>query len=136
MALIPDHAQLMMGFTSTQTAALGPDNIPSFETLPGVTNQFPSGYFASGGAMHLSHIEEDLEKWYGIEGGYGAQVARMFFPKTDVPRNPMTVTLPNGPGNVATQAQLLDRLALMLHSEYPTGRTTSSRLVPTDPSPW
>src|SRR6185369_9187029 len=31
---IPARAQLMMGFTSTQTQALGPDNIPSFETLP------------------------------------------------------------------------------------------------------
>jgi len=50
---IPDRAQLMLGFTSTQTAALGPDNLPSFETLPGVTNQFPSGYFAAGCAMYL-----------------------------------------------------------------------------------
>jgi hypothetical protein len=53
-ASIPDRAQLMMGFTSTQPAALGPDNIPSFETLKGVTDQFPSGYFAHGCAMHLS----------------------------------------------------------------------------------
>jgi hypothetical protein len=101
---IPDHAQLMMGFTSTQTAALGPDNIPSFETLPGVTNQFPSGYFASGCAMHLSHIYEDLETWYGAD--YGAQVARMFSPKTIVPEDPSTVTLRNGPGEVATKDQL------------------------------
>ena len=112
-AKIPDHAQLMMGFTSTQTAALGPDNIPSFETLPGVTNQFPSGYFASGCAMHLSHIYEDLGKWYGIveadpEGGYGAQVAQMFSPRTTVPGDHSMVTLRNGPADVVTQQQLED----------------------------
>jgi hypothetical protein len=53
---IPDNAQLTMGFTSTQTQALGPDNIVSFETLPGITDQWPSGYFAAGCAMHLSHL--------------------------------------------------------------------------------
>jgi hypothetical protein len=104
---IPDHAQLMMGFTSTQTAALGPDNIPSFETLKGVTDQFPSGYFASGCAMHLSHIEEDLVQWYGINGGYGAQVARMFSPNTKFPVDSTPVTLPNGPKEVASKTQLL-----------------------------
>ena len=36
---IPPRSQLMMGFTSTQHSALGADNIASFETLPGVTNQ-------------------------------------------------------------------------------------------------
>jgi hypothetical protein len=109
--MIPNHAQLMMGFTSTQTAALGPDNIPSFETLKGVTNQFPSGYFASGCAMHLSHIYEDLEKWYGIliadpEGGYGTQVRQMFSPSTPVPGDHGTVTLRNGPDEVVTQQDL------------------------------
>ena len=57
---IPDKSQLMMGFTSTQTAALAPDNLPSFETLRGVTNQWPGGYFAAGCAMHLSHLYLDL----------------------------------------------------------------------------
>jgi len=109
---IPDNAQLMMGFTSTQTAALGPDNIPSFETLKGVTNQFPSGYFASGCAMHLSHIEEDLVQWYGIDGGYGAQVARMFSPNTNFPVDSTPVTLPNGPANVANKAQLLNEASI------------------------
>lgn len=96
--LIPDRAQLMMGFTSTQTAALGPDNIPSFETLPGVTNQWPSGYFAAGCAMHLSHLKQDLQAWYGT--GYGDRVKRMFSPTTTVPAAG-TVTLPNGPAEVA-----------------------------------
>ena len=62
-AMIPDRSQLMMGFTSTQTGALGPDNIPSFETLKGATDQWPSGYFAAGCAMHLSHLSIDLDSW-------------------------------------------------------------------------
>src|SRR5207245_1355149 len=61
---IPDRSQLMMGFTSTQQAALGPGNIASFETL-GLTDVKPGDYFASGAAMHLSHIYEDLSVWYG-----------------------------------------------------------------------
>jgi hypothetical protein len=103
---IPDRAQLMLGFTSTQTAALGPDNLPSFETLPGVTNQFPSGYFAAGCAMHLSHLFLDLDLWYN-GFGYGQRVARMFSPHTPVPADPTTVTLPNGPADVSTKQQVL-----------------------------
>lgn len=103
--LIPDQAQLMMGFTSTQSAALGPSNIPSFETLRGVTDQYPSGYFAGGCAMHLSHLYEDLQMWYR-SFGYDSRVARMFSPHTAVPSDPATVTLPNGPADVSTADQL------------------------------
>ena len=81
-------------FTSTQPAALGPDNIVSFETLSGMTNQFPSGYFAHGCAMHLSHLYLDLDLWYGRT--YGQRVGRMFSPTTSVPADG-TVTIPNGP---------------------------------------
>jgi hypothetical protein len=102
---IPDNAQLMMGFTSTQTAAAGPDNIVSFETLPGITDQWPSGYFAAGCAMHLSHLYEDLSAWYS--SSYSARVTRMFSPSMPVPADQATVTLPNGPANVTSEAQLL-----------------------------
>jgi hypothetical protein len=102
---IPDRAQLMLGFTSTQTGALGPDNIPSFETLPGVTNQFPSGYFAGGCAMHLSHLFEDLDQWYG--SNYASRVGKMFSSYATVPADSNTVTLPNGPSEVVTKGQLL-----------------------------
>ena len=64
-ASIPDSAELFLGFTSTQQAALGPAVIANFETLPGVTNQWPNGYFMNGTTMHLSHIYEDLVTWYG-----------------------------------------------------------------------
>jgi hypothetical protein len=102
---IPDDSQLMLGFTSTQTAALGPDNIVSFETLPGVTNQWPSGYFANGCAMHLSHLVEDLTLWY-TSFDYSARIARMFSPHTTVPSDTGTVTLPNGPADVSTLDQV------------------------------
>jgi hypothetical protein len=102
---IPDRAQLMLGFTSTQTGALGPDNIVSFETLPGVTNQFPSGYFAGGSAMHLSHLFEDLQLWYGAD--YPSRVGKMFSKYAVVPPDASTVTLPNGPAQVVSRDQLL-----------------------------
>ena len=108
--LIPDKSQLMLGFTSTQTAALGPDNIVSFETLPGVTNQWPGGYFAAGCAMHMSHLSLDLVRWYDpTQGGfdYATRVARMFSPHTAVPGDTTTVTLSNGPADVASKQQVL-----------------------------
>jgi hypothetical protein len=106
---IPDNAQLMMGFTSTQTAAAGPGNIVSFETLPGVTNQWPSGYFAAGCAMHLSHLYEDLSAWYST--GYAGRVNRMFSPQMPIPADPSTVTLPNGPANIVSRTQLVQDAA-------------------------
>ena len=111
---IPDNAQLMLGFTSTQTAALGPDNIPSFETLRGVTDQYPNGYFAHGCAMHLSHLDlgvpdasgsnPSLERWYGK--AYADRVRAMFAPGTPVPTSGQPVTIPNGPAQVTTAAQV------------------------------
>ena len=102
---IPDRAQLMMGFTSTQTDALGPDNVPSLETLRGVTNQWPNGYFMSGCAMHLSHLYLDIQTWY-TSMDYATRVKRMFARGTAVPSDPTTVTIPNGPAQVATLAQV------------------------------
>jgi hypothetical protein len=102
---IPDDAQLYMGFTSTQTQALGPDNIPSFETLRGVTDQWPNGYFAAGCAMHLSHLYLDINAWYD-SFDYAKRVKRMFSPRTAVPANQGTVTIPNGPAQLATLAQV------------------------------
>jgi len=102
---IPNDAQLMMGFTSTQTQALGPSNIPSFETLPGVTDQWPNGYFAAGCAMHLSHLYLDIDTWYN-SFTYKDRVQRMFSPRNAVPNDPNTVTIANGPAQVSTMAQV------------------------------
>lgn len=106
---IPDRSQLMMGFTSTQTNALAPDNLPSFETLRGVTNQWPGGYFAAGCAMHLSHLYLDLARWYGQS--YSSRVGQMFSPHTTVPTSASTVTISNGPADVATMAQVTSEAA-------------------------
>jgi hypothetical protein len=102
---IPNDAQLMMGFTSTQTQALGPSNLPSFETLAGVTDQWPNGYFAAGCAMHLSHLYLDIDLWYN-SFTYADRVQRMFSPHTPVPSDPNTVTIANGPAQVSTMAQV------------------------------
>jgi hypothetical protein len=125
-ASIPDRAQLMMGFTSTQTAALGPDNIVSFETLRGLTDQFPSGYFARGCAMHLSHLDLDLDKWYGRS--YADRVGLMFSPQTPVPGTEATVTLPNGPDTVATLQQVKDQAAQYGRVGHNSALQTATRL--------
>ncbi|HET9323762.1 MAG TPA: hypothetical protein VFO03_07785 [Gaiellaceae bacterium] len=60
--LIPDGAQLFLGFTSTQRATQGQSRIPSFETLGLVDVR--DGYFRGGTHMHLSHLYENVEAWY------------------------------------------------------------------------
>jgi hypothetical protein len=67
-----------MGFTSTQRDALGPHNVVSFETLPGMTDQYPGGDFARGTTC-ISHLTLDLTAWYGA--GYADRVARMISPR-------------------------------------------------------
>src|SRR5581483_12332164 len=60
--LIPDGAELFLGFTSTQKAGLGPGTIANHETLGYV--DLRTGYFRHGTHMHVSHLNEDLEAWY------------------------------------------------------------------------
>jgi len=57
--LIPDRAELFLGFTSTQKAGLGPTRIANLETL-GYSGGGPGGYFRHGTAMHVSHIFEEI----------------------------------------------------------------------------
>jgi hypothetical protein len=88
--LIPDTAELFLGFTSTQKAALGPPGIANFETLPGYTDQWPDGYFLGGTAMHLSHIFEDVEAWY-LNFAFDERVSTAFRPGLSVPEGTQTV---------------------------------------------
>jgi hypothetical protein len=60
--LMPPTAELFLGFTSTVRASLGPRKIANFETL-GYAD-LRNAYFVGGTHMHLSHINEDLLKWY------------------------------------------------------------------------
>jgi len=99
--LIPDRAELFLGFTSTQKAGLGPTRIANLETL-GYSDGGPDGYFRHGTAMHVSHIFEDLEGWY-INFTHAQRVTTAFRPTVSVPSGTMTVR--QGPADVATELE-------------------------------
>jgi hypothetical protein len=99
--LIPETAELFLGFTSTQRANLGPTRIANFETLGFV--ETPEGYFRGGTHMHLSHIDEDLEAWY-LTFSFKEQVDTLFRPGLEVRRGTQTVA--QGPDTVATASQV------------------------------
>jgi hypothetical protein len=103
-ASIPDSAELFLGFTSTQKAALGQSVIANFEAMPGVTNQWPDGYFVNGTTMHLSHIHEDLEAWYGAT--YRQRAGFAFSPTAEATAKPGRQTFPAGPAHLESRAQV------------------------------
>ncbi len=105
---IPDQAQLMMGFTSTQHGALAPGNLVSFETVPGATDQWPNGYFVGGCCMHLSQLFSDLAQWYG-RFTPAERVARMFSPRTFA--GPNVVTIPNDAAHRSSLADVVQDAA-------------------------
>ena len=97
-SMIPDAAPLFLGFTSSQRAALGPDLIANLETLPGLTDQWPGGYFREGTTMHVSHVYLDLENWY-TNYSFTDRVWATFTPNLDAPAGTMTV--PEGTPEIA-----------------------------------
>ena len=99
--LIPDTAELFLGFTSTQAANLGPGRIANLETL-GYTDA-AGGYFHGGTHMHLSHIFEDLEAWY-LNFDFQERVATTFRPGLSVREGAQTV--PQGPTEVTGVEQV------------------------------
>jgi hypothetical protein len=100
--LIPETAELFLGFTSTQKAALGPPRIANLETL-GYADLGKSGYFAQGTHMHLSHLFEDVAAWYQTFD-FQARVDTTFRPGLEV--KPDTQTVPQGPEDVQTTAHV------------------------------
>jgi hypothetical protein len=96
--LIPEGAELFLGFTSTQKAAFGPGKIANFETL-GYVNLRDSGYFREGTHMHLSHVSEDLESWY-VQFAFDERVTTAFKPGLDVPDGTQVVA--QGPEQAST----------------------------------
>ena len=88
--LIVDGVQMFLGFTSTQAAAMAPDRISSFETLRGLTDQKPGSYWSGGAAMHLSHLNEDLERWWK-DVPFTRQLAAMTRPGLTVPDKTYTI---------------------------------------------
>jgi hypothetical protein len=110
---IPPTAELFMGFTSTQHNALGPGLIANMESLPGLTDQWPYGYFQHGTTMHLSHLFEDLKAWYEGNGqisfaSYADRVRASFRPGLAVP--PGTQTVPEGPAQTVNAAAMVKDL--------------------------
>lgn len=98
---IPRQSPLFMGFTSTLVSNMGPGVIANFETLPGLTDQWPKGYFKQGTTMHLSHLYEDLETWYKESfPSYEQQVRAMQYP--GITPKPGTYAL-QPPGQSAAQ---------------------------------
>ena len=89
--LVPEHAQLFLGFTSTQKDALGPRLIANHETL-GFVDLGPKDYFRQGTSMHVSHLFEDLEAWY-LNFDFRERVATAFRPDQPALRDG-TLTVP------------------------------------------
>ncbi|MCW2933505.1 MAG: hypothetical protein JWM19_4467, partial [Actinomycetia bacterium] len=72
---IPRQAQGFLGFTTTLESNMGPGIIANLETLPGLTDQWPNGYFKQGTTMQLSHLFQDLAAWY--EQGFPRHAQRV-----------------------------------------------------------
>jgi hypothetical protein len=100
--LIPEGAELFLGFTSTQKAAFGPGKIANFETL-GYVDLRDGGYFHEGTHLHLSHVAEDLEAWY-INFAYDERVTTAFRPGLEVPEG--TQTVPMGPEQASSTREV------------------------------
>jgi len=91
--LVPETAQLFLGFTSTQKDALGPRLIANHETL-GFVELGPKHYFRQGTSMHVSHLFEDLEAWY-LNFDFGERVDTAFQPgRPNVREGTLTVPQP------------------------------------------
>jgi hypothetical protein len=100
--LIPDGAELFLGFTSTQKAGLGPSKIANVETL-GYADLGPDRYFAQGTNMHLSHLFEDVAAWY-LTFDFQGRLDTTFRPGLDVPAETQTVA--QGPDDVQSGRQV------------------------------
>ena len=100
--LIPDGAELFLGFTSTQKAGLGPSKIANVETL-GYADLGPDRYFAHGTNMHLSHLFEDVAAWY-LTFDFQGRLDTTFRPGLEVPAETQTVA--QGPDDVQSGRQV------------------------------
>jgi hypothetical protein len=121
--LIPDTAELFLGFTSTQRDGLGPGKIANFETLGYV--DLRGGYFREGTHVHLSHIDEDVEAWY-LNFDYRERVDTMFRP--GLPVEPGTQTVAQGPEDVSTAAEVRHDFKLTGRIGHSASIQSTSRL--------
>src|ERR687895_65277 len=121
--LIPDTAELFLGFTSTQKAGLGPPRIANLETL-GYTDA-AGGYFEGGTHMSLSHIHEDVEAWY-INFDFRERVDTTFRPNIEAPAG--TQTIPQGPEAVAGPEEVTSDFRRLGRIGHSSSLQTTSRL--------
>jgi len=113
--LIPEGAELFLGFTSTQKQQPGRERIANFETL-GYVDIGPHGYFTHGTHMHVSHLYEDLEAWY-LNFTHQERVNTAFRPGLEVPA--ATLTVKQGQAQVQNAAGVVrdyDRYRTIGHS--------------------
>jgi hypothetical protein len=123
--LIPDTAELFLGFTSTQKAAMGQGRIANFETL-GFVDLRESGYFRRGTHMHLSHVTEDLEAWY-LGFDFDERVATTFRPELRVPAPTQTVA--QGPAEATNEAAVRRSFRAAGRIGHSSSLQTTSRLL-------
>jgi hypothetical protein len=122
--LIPDEAELFLGFTSTQKAGLGPEKIANVEELG-----FGSlGYFTEGTHLAVSHISEDLEAWY-VNFPHDERVSTVFRPGLKVSEDVLTV--PQGPDDVSSQAKVKRDFVASKQIGHSASLQTVSRLATT-----
>jgi len=100
--LIPDGAQLFLGFTSTQRHTQGQSRIANFETLGFVDVR--DGYFRGGTHMHLSHVFENVEAWY-LDFDFRQRVDTTFRPGFRAREGAQT--LRQAPEDAASRADLV-----------------------------
>jgi Protein of unknown function (DUF2795) len=93
---IPRNSPIFLGFTTTIQSAESSIPVSNFETLPGWTDQWPSGYFKQGTIMPLSHLFQDLAAWYGC----GRQGSQDFPAYADRARSMFRPGLSLAPGSV------------------------------------
>jgi hypothetical protein len=99
--LIPDTAQLFLGFTSTQMHTQGQSSIANFETLGLVDVR--EGYFRGGTNLHLSHIYEGIEAWY-LDFDFRERVDTTFRPQFEAKDGAQT--LRQAPEDAAGEADV------------------------------
>jgi hypothetical protein len=119
--LIPDRAELFLGFTSTQKAGLGPPKIANLEEL----GYSQGGYFTNGTHLAVSHISEDLEAWY-VNFPHQERVATVFNP--DLRLAPDELTIHQGPDDVASEAKVKSDFAATKQIGHSASLQTVSRL--------
>jgi len=122
--LIPDEAELFLGFTSTQRAGLGPEKIANVEEL----GFSPGGYFVEGTHLAVSHISEDLEAWY-VNFPHEERVSTVFRPGLKVSEDVLTV--PQGPDDVSSEAKVKRDFVASKQIGHSASLQTVSRLATT-----